>query len=451
MARHRNPNCAENFRRKGLSMARKPTNVPPPYPKKPHNGQARITVRTAGGGRKDLLLGPHGSPESRAEYRRLLAELEAHGGLYPVQPAAPITVDLTVNELLVHYWYWAAEHYRDPQGNTTRELENLKDALRPLKRLYGHTSAKSFGPAGLRAVQQEMMKAGLCRTVVNFRVNRIRRFFKWAASFELLPVAVHQALQTVPGLRCGHGKVRKAEPIKPAPDDHVNATLPFLPAPVRAMVELQRLTGCRPGEVMVMRALDLTMSGPVWTYRPARHKNKHRGLERVIFLGPQAQQITRPFLTTSLEAYLFSPRAYVEALHRHRAERRKTKRTPSELKRARKASRRRAPAERYNRRSYRVAIVRACDKANAAALTKRAEDLAAVGRAAEEIERELEGQRLVPRWSPLQLRHTAATAIRARYGVEAAKVILGHTKVETTQIYAERDLNKAEQIMAEIG
>src|SRR5581483_2095340 len=124
---------------------------------------------------------------------------------------------------------------------------------------------------------------------------------------------------------------------------------------------------------------------------------------------------------THLEAYLFSPRAYVEALRRRRAEQRKTKRTPSELRRQRKAQPKRKPAERYNRRSYRVAIVRACQKAG------------------------------VPEWSPLQLRHTAATAIRARYGVEAAKVILGHTKVETTQIYAERDLGRAQEIMAAIG
>jgi integrase len=163
------------------------------------------------------------------------------------------------------------------------------------------------------------------------------------------------------------------------------------------------------------------MSGPIWTYRPASHKNKHRGLDRVIFLGPQAQEVIKPFLTTNLEAYLFSPRAYVDAMHRRRAEQRKTKRTPSELKRCRKPKPRRVPAERYNRRSYRVAIIRACQKAK------------------------------VPEWSPLQLRHTAATAIRAKYGVEAAKVILGHTKVETTQIYAERDLDKAQKIMGEIG
>jgi hypothetical protein len=58
---------------------------------------------------------------------------------------------------------------------------------------------------------------------------------------------------------------------------------------------------------MVMRAMDLNTAGTVWTYRPASHKNKHRGLERIIYLGPQAQAVVRPFLSTDLQAYLFSP------------------------------------------------------------------------------------------------------------------------------------------------
>jgi hypothetical protein len=57
MARHRNPELAETFRGKGSPTARKPSNVPPPYPKKPHSGQVRITVRTTDGGRKDLVPG----------------------------------------------------------------------------------------------------------------------------------------------------------------------------------------------------------------------------------------------------------------------------------------------------------------------------------------------------------------------------------------------------------
>jgi hypothetical protein len=80
---------------------------------------------------------------------------------------------------------------------------------------------------------------------------------------------------------------------------------------------------------MAMRSADLTMTGPVWVYRPAKHKNRHRGRERVIYLGPRSQEIIRPFLKTDLQAYLFSPREYVEALHARRAAERKTRRTPS--------------------------------------------------------------------------------------------------------------------------
>jgi integrase len=88
------------------------------------------------------------------------------------------------------------------------------------------------------------------------------------------------------------------------------------------------------------------------------------------------------------------------------------------LKRRREPKPGRVPADRYNRRSYRLVSVRACRKAG------------------------------VPEWSPLRLRHTAATAMRAKYGAKAAKVVLGHTK---TQIYAERDMGRAVEIMTEIG
>ena len=57
----------------------------------------------------------------------------------------------------------------------------------------------------------------------------------------------------------------------------------------------------------------------------------------------------------------------------------------------------------------------------------------------------------VPAWSPGQLRHTAATLIRARYGLEAAQTVLGHAKADVTQVYAERDLARARAVMAEIG
>ncbi len=55
------------------------------------------------------------------------------------------------------------------------------------------------------------------------------------------------------------------------------------------------------------------------------------------------------------------------------------------------------------------------------------------------------------RWSPNQLRHTAATAIHKNFGLETAQVILGHSAADVTQIYAERDANKAREIAREIG
>jgi integrase len=57
----------------------------------------------------------------------------------------------------------------------------------------------------------------------------------------------------------------------------------------------------------------------------------------------------------------------------------------------------------------------------------------------------------VPIWSPLQLRHNAATAIRARFGLEAAQEIMGHAKADVTEVYAEKDLALARRVAAEVG
>lgn len=380
-----------------------------------HKGSGQAVVRIDG---KDRYLGKFGSEESRREYDRLIAEWLAAGRRLPAGTAGD---GLTINELLLSYWRWAEKTYRDGDGAPTRELDNLKDALRPLRKLYGDADAARFGPMALRTVREDMIAAGLCRRTINTRIGRLKRVFRWAVSYELLPAPVYEALRTIPGLQRGRGEARDTDPIKPVPDDDVRATLPFLPAVVAAMAEVQLLTGCRVSEALNMCAIDLNMSGPVWTYRPFKHKNRNRGIDRVIFLGPQAQAVVKPFLKTDLQAYLFSPADAIAARDARRAAMCKTKRTPSELTRTRKAKPKRRPRDRYDRNSYRQAIQRACRKA------------------------------AVPDWSPLQLRHTSATAIRARYGVEAAKVILGHTKVETTQIYAERDLNTAEKIMAEIG
>jgi hypothetical protein len=50
-----------------------------------------------------------------------------------------------------------------------------------------------------------------------------------------------------------------------------------------------------------------------------------------------------------------------------------------------------------------------------------------------------------------QLRHNAATRIRAAYGIEAARIILGHSSAVTSEIYAEADRENAKKIMGQMG
>lgn len=49
------------------------------------------------------------------------------------------------------------------------------------------------------------------------------------------------------------------------------------------------------------------------------------------------------------------------------------------------------------------------------------------------------------------MRHTRATLIRQAYGLEAARVVLGHASRWIIEIYAGRDLELAMRIMREIG
>jgi integrase len=57
----------------------------------------------------------------------------------------------------------------------------------------------------------------------------------------------------------------------------------------------------------------------------------------------------------------------------------------------------------------------------------------------------------IPEWSPNQLRHTTATEIRRAFGLEAAQVALGHAAADVTQIYAEKNLALASEVMRKIG
>ena len=216
----------------------------------------------------------------------------------------------------------------------------------------------------------------------------------------------------------------------------VDATLPHVPVVVSDMVRFQRLTGCRPGEVCQLRPCDVHRSGEVWTYRPGSHKTEHHDRERIIYVGPKAQQVLLPYLLRDAQASCFSPAESEAKRHEEQRARRRTRVQPSQQHR-RKARPTTAPRTCYTKDSYNRAITRGVDKANA----RRKEEAADMG-----IE-----PMLLPHWHPNQLRHSKATEIRREFGLEAAQVILGHAKADVTQVYAERDARLAVEVARKIG
>ena len=177
-------------------------------------------------------------------------------------------------------------------------------------------------------------------------------------------------------VRKNRGGIRESVPVKPVPDAFVDALRPYVSRQVWTMIELQRLTGMRPGEVCWMRTIDVNTYGRIWEYVPAKHKTEHHGKSRIIFIGPQGQAILRPWLRTELEASLFQPREAEAERRVAQRQSRKTKVQPSQWNR-KKMSPRKQPRERYDTDSYRRAIAYAIKRRESGSpVSRRAPDSA---------------------------------------------------------------------------
>lgn len=418
----------------------RPKSRKPTYRLDKSSGRAFVEID-----RRRFYLGKYDTPESRDRYDQLVGEWIARGRQLPATAAD--AGDVTVSTVIAAFWQHATRYYVEPDGRPSGEQTNFRETLRPLRRLYGPTAAKDFGPLSLQALMAEMVRLGWCRSHVNRQASRVRHVFKWAAAQELVPASIHHALQTVQGLRRGRSEARESEPVKPVPEAHVEATLPHVSPQVKAMIELQLLTGMRPGEVVIIRGRDVDTAGKLWIYKPASHKNAHRGHERAVPLGPKAQAVLAPFLKPDVSAYLFSPRDAEAARYAARPHHRRAPALAPETGRKLR--------DRYDVCSYRKAIHYGCDKAfpppPPLAPLKGESVVARWMRLTPAERRALAQWQDEHRWSPNQLRHAAATRVRRQYGLDAAQVMLGHRHADVTQIYAEKDSKLAERIAGEIG
>ena len=397
---------------KTSKMAR-PKGIPAYRLHKP-SGRAVVTINGT-----MIYLGFHGTRESKAEYDRIIREWLANNRQLSIksQRATILTVDGLCNAYLDY-----AKGYYTKNGKPTDEVDKIKTACDFLHRHCGDLPAEQFSRASLKAIRDEMIKRGWKRKTINQRIGQTKRIFRWGAEeADLIPASTYQEIKILSGLKKYRSAAKESTAIKPVSFDDVKKTLPFCNKIVQDMAMVQYYAGMRPGEICALTGGEINRSGDVWFWDYTDHKMTHKDKQRIIWFGKQAQKILNEYIPNKApDEFLFSPRDATMLANIEKRKKRKSKVQPSQISRA-KPNPKNPPRTGYDVNSYRRAITRAAKKAEAT------------------------------KWAPNQLRHSRATEIRAKYGLEGAQVVLGHDKADVTQIYAERDNKLAERIMREIG
>ena len=317
------------------------------------------------------------------------------------EPGVP--AGLTVRHLCVAFMDHAKRHYIQ---RTTGRILIVRRCCQILDRLFADMPVDDVSPRHLIVLRDKLINGApemaipskstrkpkaLSRRYINDLVSQVCTIFRWGVEQEIVAPATWHGLRAVRPLRAGHPGVPEPPPVESVSVRDLARTLRALDqnGPVAAMLRLQYLTGARPGEIAMLRSNEIDMSSDVWVYSPREHKNAHRHDTRLIFLGPKAQRILRPFLSANPDGFLFPV-------------------NPRENR----------P---YTKDSYCRAVKRAAKRAG------------------------------IPAWTPNQLRHAAATRITNRHGIEKAKAVLGHKKITTTQRYVDDQGHAAAELMRDEG
>jgi len=261
----------------------------------------------------------------------------------------------------------------------------------------------------------------MCRNHINDYARRIIRVFSWGVQEELVKPDVVAALREVKSLRKGEEGTHDNPPRKPVSVDAVRRTLAGASPTVSAMIQVQGMLGERPGAVYLMRVGEIDRdqrSNGLWYYTPKSHKTEKYIGNKVIPLGKPEQELIAPYLEGKKpEEAVFSPRTAMKEHATERRSERQSPMTPSQRERnqARAGKPMRKLKEFYDHSSYRQAVEHAIKKVN----------------------KDLPDEEKVPHWTPYQLRHFQATALKKSKdaGRILAQAAMAHTSPTTTDIY----------------
>jgi len=298
----------------------------PKYCRHKHSNQAYMVT-----GREWHYLGEYNSPKSHKKYHRLLREFcKRHSHL---------KIDgMTIPAIAALF----EQHSQIRHSGGTRDSYNR--TIRTFSRLFPDLEASSVDCWHIEEFQLALVHKGLTANTINDYLARLKRIFRWAIRNQYLHKETLLYFEMLDRVDRTWAGVNNPERIKPIAIERVNQILPDLPPTIAALVKFQLFTGCRPGEARTLRLCDLDTSKDVWLYTPQQHKTSHLGKNRVVYVGPLAQQVIEAQGMGNSEAYLF-----------HSGD----------------------PSSCYSTPTFARAIRRACERAN-----------------------------LTPHWTPNQLRHT---------------------------------------------
>ena len=365
---------------------------------------------------KTHYLGLYGSEESKIAYARFVAENRINPFFYLPKTEEPST---TVRELAAAF----LDHVK-PTANPQNYHHHRTVVADFLLKFYGDTiPVDDFKPSNLKLVRNELIRSGrFCRKMINDYIRRIVAIFTWGVEEELVQPNTAASLKVVKALQAGYPGTYDHEEREAVPDEVIRRTLPFMVPMIRAMVRIQRLTGMRPSEVFNMRVgeIDRATDPDLWLYRLSQHKTeKKTGRKKVIPLGKPEQELIAPYLVGKVaEKAVFSPETAAEERKAQKGASSKTKTTSS------RAAKPREYKEFFDKDTYRKAVEYAINKGN----------------------KTLPESGKIPKWTPYQLRHQAATAMEQSAGLDEAQALLDHSSAETTKRYAHGRLEKLKEL-----
>ena len=256
-------------------------NAVPKY-RKHASGQAVV-----GSADVTIYLGKFGTKASKQEYTRRIAEWVAAD-----RPATSPRGRHHRHRGLRAFLRYAQKHYVKRPRSPTRWPAT--SPAPPLEGPVRHTNAADFGPKGIKAIRDQMIAAGNSGSTSTSRCPA-RHLFKWAAAEELVPVEVFHRLAVVPV--CGRARQRPGKPPR--------RSRSMMRSRCHAATSAAR--GCGDGAIpaadrgqagrsLPHAALDIDRPGDVWRYVPKSIRRSITDRDRTIFIGPQAQEVLKPYL-----------------------------------------------------------------------------------------------------------------------------------------------------------